>query len=393
MVSDTIIVKQLADGRFQWWGYGEGSLTGEGSLDTLAGLIGSRAVTLLVDGFEVTVERVEFTAPERRHVLKTVDYLLEEQLIEDVESLHIVHADLQDTSIVLGVVSRQYFAVLLAQFEEHNIALAAVLPEPLALPFRDQSLTLAVDQSCCQLRYGVNLAATVDRSVAVYYLSQLLEQQSYHSIVCYGEEDDALLAELAAVSDETDDWQQRPLSQLRDGLPMASELNLLQGEYSPSVDWASIWSRWKLPAAIAACALLANLAVVGSQISAVNGKLAALDQQEETLFKEVFPRGRYTGSARRRFESELKGAGGGSGPFVPLLATIAEPISKDKTVTIKSLSYEASSREVSTSIVADKFSQLEKLVAEAEERGLQAELLSSNNRDGKVAARMKFKEL
>jgi general secretion pathway protein L len=391
-VSHSIFIKPLADGQYQWWGHNVSGST-EGELSTFAQQIGSRAVTFLLSGYLVNLERVEFTEAERKHVLKTTDYLLEEQLSEDVDDLHICHAEFSDNTIVLAVVRYQLLTELLAPLLAAQINVEQVLPEPLALPYREDGCTILIDSSGeCQLRYGVNLGCSVDSELLAVYLEQLQQQHGAEHIICYAEAENTDAQALQQCYGDI--VELRGLDQLRQAEPLASEVNLLQGDFSPSIDWLSVWQRWKLVAIVAACALIANLAVIGAQISAVNHKISGVEQQQQQIFKTVFPSGRYSGNPRRRFESELqKLGGGGSSNFLALLSMVAEPASNDKQLVVKSLNYDAGSREMNIAVVADKFSQLEKLTQAVEERGVAAELLSSNNRESKVVARIKFKEL
>ncbi|WP_237445181.1 type II secretion system protein GspL [Sinobacterium norvegicum] len=390
-MSHSIYIKPLVDGQYQWWGHND-KASAEGELTTFSQQVGNRPVTFLLSGYQVNIERVAFSEAERKHVLKTTDYLLEEQLCEDIDELHICHAEFGSHSIVLAVMRQQLLSDLLAPLLAAKINVEQVLSEPLSLPYRDGGCTVLVDGSGeCQLRYGINEGCSVDSALLGFYFDQLQQQKNIEHIICYAESDNPEV--LALLEQYGDRIELRPLDQLRQAEPLASAVNLLQGEFSPSIDWSSIWQRWKLVTAVVACAFIANLAVIGAQISAVNNKISGVEQQQQQIFKTVFPSGRYSANPRRRFESELQKFGGGSSSnFLSLLSLVAEPASNDKQLQVKSLNYDAGNQEMNISVVADKFSQLEKLTQAVEERGVSAELLSSNNRDNKVVARMKFKE-
>lgn len=108
----------------------------DGLLDDLAAELGqdSADVVLLVPSTDVVLKRLAFTANERRHVLKTARFDLEEQLINDIDELHFAYAKPSESELDVAVVQREKLQGWLQPLQQLQLNVVAVLSTQWALP-------------------------------------------------------------------------------------------------------------------------------------------------------------------------------------------------------------------------------------------------------------------
>jgi general secretion pathway protein L len=104
-------------------------------LDTVLASAGVRRLIVLVPGAEVRLAAVSVPARQPAKVLQAAPYALEDQLAEDVETLHFALGPRQpDGQWPVAVTSRARMNEWLKPFQERGLKPDAILPETLCLP-------------------------------------------------------------------------------------------------------------------------------------------------------------------------------------------------------------------------------------------------------------------
>lgn len=265
------------------------------SIDTAV----SRSAGVWVPSERVSVHRLPRPTAPRRKWRQLLPWLLEEQLLSPVETLHVVMLAEEENSLLVAAVSQADMQSWLASIEAAGLVPQALLPDYLALPWQAGELSLALRQSSQNsdaplvvVRYGQwqGFAASADRIPALLAAVELAGEPTGESTgesageplrrIYYMRPEqipDELQQEAADCREEIS-WQQ----------PLPTTANLLQGDYAtkPASGYLSAW--WP----VAALLLLAvglgwgTLEVANRSLS---NEVVSLDQSRMSWFHTLFP--------------------------------------------------------------------------------------------------------
>ena len=366
--------------------------------EAAADAAGARVV-VMVPAEDVLLTRVSVPAKKSRNLLRqAIPYLLEEQLVEDVEELHFALGELEGDEIAVAVVSSARMDAWLEQLRQAGIEPHVIIPETLALPLETDAWTvLTGQQGRLLLRTGQQAGMELDLANAGTLLKVALEEA--------GEARPATLAiyecgELSVNLTGLDiELTRAPvkghiLSLLVAGYLSTSPINLLQGAYSRRERIGQYWRPWKVPLALTAVLLL--LAVINSLVDyqRLSSEKSRLWNQIVATYKKTFPEESNVPYPQRQMEEHLKqlqGGGGGAGAlsFSELLAKAGQFFKAAPTLKIQRLSYKNGSLEVALTIAdLQKLDQLKQQLAG--KGALAVEIVSAAARGKQVEARLRI---
>ena len=117
-----------------------------GSLADIARRCVQRKVVLMIPGVEVTLHRVQVPARSTAEIRMAVPFALEEQLASKIEGLHFaVGAKAADGTVPVAVMSHEVLQSYLDLLKQAGIQPASVIPEQLALPWREGVQSVLLD--------------------------------------------------------------------------------------------------------------------------------------------------------------------------------------------------------------------------------------------------------
>ncbi len=289
-----------------------------------------RRIVVFLPATDVRMAVVKVPAKQTSKVLQAVPYALEEQVAEDVESLHFaVGSRLEDGSHPVAIVSRARFTRVLGLLRARGMQPDLVVPETLALPMpgADGAWSALADGDQVVVRSGAWSGFACCAEDLAGYLAMADTERAH-----------PLRLQIAAESPV--DWsrlnwpvtllpQPSALTALAANLRPEHSINLLQGGYAQSRDIERLWKPWR----VAAVLLLSWLVVGGAGYVMQNLKLAAeLRRQDDAniaRFQQLFPDQTRVVDLSAQLDQLMRatGAGGGaSGPlalFDPLTQALA----------------------------------------------------------------------
>ncbi len=344
-------------------------------------------------GAEVRLQLVPYQASEKRHILKSLPFLLEEQLAEDIDGLHFASSMAQDSYVAVALCRHELIRQWQDLLKDYG-ALSSWIPEPLLLPWQPGEWCLLVEGEQALLRTGTYEGLAVETSLLPAVLAAAVAAQpDERRVVLYGQDQAADLALLPDTLVDTCQWRRGDFSA---ALLIADEprysLNLLQGEYAPRLPLARWWSHWRVAAAVIAAAVLVQMAATWGELRELGAQNLALRQQVESSYRRAVPRGNAPDPERqiRRKLQELSGSDTRSG-FVTLVEAIGAVVSGREGARIASINYNSRSGDMRMNIVASDYEAVEAIRLAIAAKGLEATMESSNSQDGEVRARMRVK--
>jgi len=395
-------VIRIVRGRLAWYPPSAGGepewLDNDAARDSLrAALTQQRtAPCFAAPGADVRLLRVPFSAEEKKHIGKSLPFMLEEQVTEEIEHLHFASVALDKLELAAAVCSRERMLAWQAQMAEFP-GIRQWLPEPLLLPWHEGEWCIVLEGDDAIVRFDQCGGFSVERELLPMMLAGLaVEQPQPQAVIFYGEQQAEDLAMLPQDLQPKVQWRRGNLySALMLGEEPHPQLNLLQGEFTTRLPVARWWREWRAVAAVFAIAF--GLQLVASYIDYISLKRdnLALRGAVEASYRKAYPRGAMVEAETQlqRQLAQLRGSGQASG-FVHLVEQVGAVVAANPGTSLATINYNFSERggEMRLNIVAADFQAVERVRSGINQAGLQAIMESSSAQGDKVRARLRVGE-
>ncbi|MEZ9158384.1 type II secretion system protein GspL [Vibrio lentus] len=352
-----------------------GELSSWEQLDELTPYAEKRSCIALLPGNECLIKRVEIPKGAARQFDSMLPFLLEDEVAQDIEDLHLTILDKDASHATVCGVDREWLKQALELFREANIVFRKVLPDTLAVPFEEQGISaLQIDQHWL-LRQGNYQAVSISEA----WLPMFLQSDW----VVAGEEDQAttIFSYTTMPSDDVQqqsgvEWQAKPaelVMSLLSQQAITSSVNLLTGTFKTKSSFSKYWRVWQ-KVAIAACLLVA--VIVTQQVLKVQqyeAQAEAYRAESERIFRAVLPgkqRIPTISYLKRQMNDEAKKYGGsGEGDsLLGWLALLPETLGQVKSIEVESIRYDGNRSEVRLQAKSSDFQHFETARVKLEEK-------------------------
>ena len=393
----TTAVLRVLQGKLAWYPPGSSDepqwLDDDLSRERLRATLAQRrvAVCFAVPGADVRLLSMTLGADEKKHIGKSLPFMLEEQVAEDIEELHFATGALQKDSLAVGLCTHQamqQWQALLAEFPGIN----QWLPEPLLLPWQPGEWCLVVEQDSAIVRSGECAGFTVELDLLPAMLAAALAESGKPStVIVYGsdqERDTALLPE------ELQDAVQWRAGNFYSALLLsdltAPPLTMLQGSYAPRLPLGRWWGTWRKVAILFAVAFALQLVATYADYRNLKNENLALRSAVQDSYRKAYPKGAIVDPEKQlqRQLAALRGSAQSSG-FVSLLDRVGTVIAARPGTSIASINYNDKGDEMRMNIVATDFEAVEQVRSAINQSGLDAVMESSSAQGDRVRARLR----
>ncbi|UPR28494.1 type II secretion system protein GspL [Vibrio crassostreae] len=352
-----------------------GELSSWEQLDELTPYAEKRSCIALLPGNECLIKRVEIPKGAARQFDSMLPFLLEDEVAQDIEDLHLTILDKDTTHATVCGVDREWLKQALDLFREANIIFRKVLPDTLAVPFEEQGISaLQIDQHWL-LRQGNYQAVSISEAWLPMFL------QSDWVVVDDEEQATTIFSYTAMPSDDVQqqsgaNWQAKPaelVMSLLSQQAIISGVNLLTGTFKTKSSFSKYWRVWQ-KVAIAACLLVA--VIVTQQVLKVQqyeAQAQAYRMESERIFRAVLPgkqRIPTVSYLKRQMNDEAKKYGGsGEGDsLLGWLALLPETLGQVKSIEVESIRYDGNRSEVRLQAKSSDFQHFETARVKLEEK-------------------------
>jgi general secretion pathway protein L len=352
-------------------------------------------VCFAAPGTDITLLQVGVSAAEKKHIAKSLPFMLEEQLVSDVSELHFATAEIDKAHLCAAVCSHENMRHWLE-------ALSAVqginrwIPEPLLLPWRPGEWTVVIEEGYAIVRTGPCDGFSIERELLPDLLVAALESapESPRAVIVYGDDQ---AGDRQAIPQSLHDCLQWRGGDLRAAMMLKGEdgapPNLLQGVYARRLPLERWWLQWRKVAAVFALAFCLHLIADYSSYLSLSQENLALRQEIESAARKVIPRGALQKpelQIRRKLDA-LRGTAQTSG-FVQLISRVGEIVSNQPETAISSINYNGRGGEIRMNITAPDFEAVEAIRNSLSENGLAAVMENSATQGDGVRARLRVGE-
>lgn len=311
------------------------------SLAVAAEQTAQRRVVVLVPSADVRLATVQVPARQPAKVLQAAPFVLEEQLAEDVDTLHFALGTRQaDNRWPLAIVSQTRMQAWLTLLDEVGIRADVMLPDVLALQAPDETHCNALiddDQVLVRSAHGAGFVCQFDDLSFCLELADPDKLRTISIVVPRG----------VAVDVSNLGWPVEPrhgfnsaLEALLQQLRINDAINLLQGRHSPKRNRLRWFAPWKLAATLAAVAIGLSLLVHGIEAYRLQRAVAAQDAANVARYQQIFPNETRIVDLSAQLSQQMAALqGGGGSNFMGLLDVLTQAIAAVPGLQLKTLQF------------------------------------------------------
>lgn len=395
---ESVVIRLLGE-ELYWYPPGSSGsprpLSDASELAQLQAIASARRAPLVfaVPGADVSLRCVEFRAAERRHIARSLPYLLEDDFAGDIEALHFASRSLGRLQLGVAACAKdrmEYWREQLADLPLIN----QWVPEPLLLPWQPDELCVLVEADLVLVRYGVNDGFTVERELAGEMLAALAATESFAVVVVYGTDQQVDMGLLPESLRENLQWRTGDFSAaFMLAVQEKQVLNLCQGDYGANVPVERWWRQWRVAAALFVAAFGLQVVATYADYRNLASENLQMRQQIEATYREVNPKGKARDHVKA-LQQQLNNLQGGSqgGGFVSLLERIGRVVQAEQGAQLASINFTDKLGDLRLNLVVPDFRTVESIRTRLDAVGLEAQMENSNAQGDVVRARLKVRE-
>lgn len=378
-----------------------------GSLSDAAAQAGGRKTIVLVPGTDVLLAEPVLPLKSGAKLAQVVPFALEEQLAADVEDLHFAVGKRGSSAATpVAAVSRARMDEWIATLRTAGLSTDTMYAETSVLPTVAGAVAVLIDGKRLFV-HRENQPGTVIEVEPLLEALQLAlasgNESREHVTIFVSEEDYEREREmLEELREFTASLQLKllpdgPLPLLAANIPIGlkgSAVNLLQGPYAAKTKLNVSFAPWRYAAVLAAVFVAAHIGLKGWQYVHYKKVESQLDAQIAETYQQALPGAPVPDplEARRQVEQilgQLRGTGPTSG-MLTTLAMLSEAMAQAPNTDIEALSYRDNVTDLR--VLTPSVDALDRIRQVAGERGVNAEIQSTNPRDSKVEGRLQLKK-
>src|SRR3990167_2751955 len=328
-------------------------------------------VVVIVPSSAVLIKSVKLPKTNDNKLRQAIPYALEEDIIDDVETLHFALGQWNETGLAVVVIAKIKLKSWLDELSHKTIQPTHLIPSVFALPWKNKTWTLVMFDDHALLRTGVQSGLSIGITNIAFTLQILINEAKENlpeTIVVYNYSKNTLPSILIEfkIIDNPPEFLQLASETIKSIKP----INLLQGKYKVKHKASALRRNWQLAGIITLIWIGVILLTDIANYFYYQWENNKLNQQISVLFKEVFPNTRAVVEPKIAVERALKRLqiSASGGPFLQLLGKTGNVLKNRSEIHIKNLNF--SQNLLQFKITATSFAELDKLNNELRQLGL-----------------------
>jgi general secretion pathway protein L len=309
-------------------------------LTTVLDHAGNRRIILLVPSSDVRLTHVTVPAKQTAKVLQAAPYALEDQMAEDVETLHFALGPRQiDGSHPVAVVAKARMDEWLALLRERGLQAEAVVPETLCLPATEPERWSALaEPGHITVRTDLYAGFGCLSEDLLMFLEMASPEKKTPLRIVIPRNFEGDLTQLQWPVELLPGFAE-PLEALLQNYQAAHSINLLQGDYSQSENLQRHLQPWRMAGVLAASLLALVWTYHGVQAFKLGRELRAQDERNVQRYQQIFPAETRIVDLASQTEQHLAGSGGKQGDFASLLESLAGALAATPGLNLQSVQF------------------------------------------------------
>lgn len=394
---DTLFIHPDPHGQFSAWGREAGSIRflGSNALSVLASRHAGVRLVLFIPASQCLLTKVTLSAGQRKQLAGNFAWLIEEQVGEDVEALHIIAGPEQaDGQTPVLAIAADVVETWIATCREAGFAVYAMLPDVLLLPLADKAWALDVANQHLVLRTGLLSGAALESLAPEQVLAAAWQEQGESVIrperlLVSGDagNDQAVIAAWAESHQiEVEFVGSRDVTEILLSVPDWSRHpgNFLQGRFATQKQ-VLFPSALRMAAIFLLVAFAVQMFSEWGRYAYYQHRSGKVQSEATALYKQLFPNDRRIVSLRRQMEAHLE-QGAASGGALPILIQVAEAMQGSGLDTQR---VDFTGGVFTLDVQARGLTDIDALKQRLTGQGLRAEIVSANAQGGLIRGRLR----
>ena len=297
---------------------------------------------LVAPGEAITLHRIPLPGRKRALWTRAVPYALEDQLIDDIETLHFALGQAPDGDrLPVATVDHYVLRGWLETCAQAGLMPVAVIPDTLLLPWQEGDWSILPDGQRIVVRTGCWTGFVTEPETLNWFLNQALVEAGEakpQRLRIWGSPPPITLDRAWQIENESPE----PLQRFAAGYRPETVLNLLQGPYSQQTPWKRRLRPWRTAAILAGVWLIVQGLGQVYEHGRLQQEQITLRAEIEQVYKDAMPGATRIVNPRVQLETRLRElaptSAGGSG-FLELLHQSGQALVNFPDITLHGLSY------------------------------------------------------
>lgn len=347
----------------------------------------------------------QITAPskQRQKINQAVPFLLEEQLIDEVENLHFTIGERDPIThlVSVAVIAHQQLDEQLGALRLLYPQVTTCIPDIFAVPKPIEGWGILCIENLALIRTTTGFAIEVEQlDFILQTINELPNQLTLFTGPQLDEIEQTLLTTLygLGIPVKVEHHPQSKLAWWQQGINQQSKsFNVLQGIYRPVHKTTLLWKPWRLTAVLLVILAIIFLLEQLVTIEQLEKQRQQLNTQIETVYRETFPQARKVVNPKVQMEQQLNalladsGKSGQTNDFLTLLNTFSPFLSKLPNLQIKHLDYLDNYFDIT--LETSQLQSLDQLKQSLQTVNLQLTVQTATSRNNIVEARIRISTL
>lgn len=383
------------DTSVSWWNRTEDT---HGQVDNVTQLptsMRSLPIRVWTPAADTLLTKATVPTRSRARILQALPYALEDQLLDDPETLHFGYVREPDGSLAVAVTRRARLNAWLDAFKAAGVRPASMSPASLSLPLYPDAWSAGFAGNELWVRTGLNAgfvaSATVDPPpmLAAALKEASAQNRGPQQLVVFnapsGFDADAWRERLALpVVAETRDWREPTV---------APTINLLQADFSQATQLRQTLRPLRPAAVMLVIWFAVTLVIDVGEWARLRYQRSIYTAEMNSLFRQNFPEVKAVldpAAQMRRQIDALQSRGSGPADMLPLLTRVA-PTLKQQAAQIKLQNVKYSERSLTLELTLPNYQALDQLKNAFQATNLDVEVLAANGRGNEVDGRLRVR--
>lgn len=367
---------------------------GHGALTELPDEVQGAHLVGMVPATDVTLASVTLPPVKRGQQRQAALFALEDQLIDDLDELHVAQGErASDGTLPVAVVRRARLEGWLETLSQHHLRPEQLRVDLLLLPWAEGEWSVLWEDAGVSVRTGTARGIGFEPEQWPLLWPRLLQEAGAHlpqRLRVYDARTNAtdpLPLDAALPNGEVVVVPNAAgLQWLATGDTTAAALNLLQGDYSRREQWGRLLRPWRPAAALLLLWLVLQGGMALFDLHTLRQQELQLDTQMEELYRKSFPAARKVVDPRLQMEQKLAALKSGDSGFMKLAVAAAPAL---RTTLVKGMRYQEGALDIDLSL--PDMAALDGVRTALTAKGLQVEIGNTAQQDGKVESRLSLR--
>ncbi len=395
-----VFFRRTTDG-FEWLKTSDEAITAEyfsGTLDDMATFYADNPTlnqwVMVTSALSTIYRKFTFTAKEKKHIEQAVPFMLEEEVISDIDDLHVVTHKTDNLELGVVAVEKDQMAAAVKALRNKGIDPSYCVSTYHFLPLSTADWLIVYRDNEFVVRCGDELFAIDGDGLAVF-IETMTENYSELpdsidlATFSIKEEAQAVAFMPEVIKPLLNCRQEEYGKLLQENLKGAKKWNLLTGRYASSEGLVEKLKPWVWVILGLAVVYLIDLGLTAMQSQAYQNQYQTVKKQTNALFRQVVPRGVIV-DPKRQLDRLVKNAAEKTNTgFSNLLSTVV-PILKSPSIDINSMNFDKNKSEFRVDMVVNDFAMLENIMDQLKKSKLKPEIQNSSQQDDKLRVRLRI---